>query len=206
MAPSVIIVKKHRTAISTTAREGNRKRSPTAVALPAPSRPRSTSSAAITPIDMPSRTTPSVLLEKPKRSCTHGICATQSPTAAPLTKNTPVVAIRGFTPYGLPGGKPRDGTGGSRPAFFVACVQMATTARTFAAIPPETAEVLRPVVSDLSDETIAAIAEEVPDYARAMEGDFGRAVRRGVEIAFDRFLQLVADPNADIRDASATSV
>jgi hypothetical protein len=83
---------------------------------------------------------------------------------------------------------------------------MPTTARTFAAIPPETAEVLRPVLSGLADETIAAIAEEVPDYARAMEGDFGRAVRRGVEIAFERFLTLVRDPAADLRDASETYV
>ena len=61
---------------------------------------------------------------------------------------------------------------------------MASTSRTFAVIPPATAEVLAPVLSDLADETIAAIAVEVPDYARAMEGEFGRAVRRGVEIAF----------------------
>ena len=68
--------------------------------------------------------------------------------------------------------------------------------RPFAAIPPETAGVLRPVLSELADETIAAIATEVPDYARAMEGDFGLAVRRGVEIAFERFLALIEDPKA----------
>ena len=83
---------------------------------------------------------------------------------------------------------------------------MATTARTFAAIPPETADVLRPVLSGLADETIAAIADEVPDYARAMEGDFGRAVRRGVEIAFERFLTLLTTPAADLRDARETYV
>src|SRR5919202_3283654 len=83
---------------------------------------------------------------------------------------------------------------------------MTRTEATFAAIPSETAEVLRPVLSGLADETIAAIAAEVPDYARAMEGDFGRAVRRGVEIAFERFLQLLADPAADLRDARETYV
>jgi hypothetical protein len=80
---------------------------------------------------------------------------------------------------------------------------MAQTHRTFAAVPPETADVLRPVLSGLADETIAAIAVEVPDYARAMEGDFGKAVRRGVEIAFQRFLELVVDPEADVRSARA---
>ncbi|MGH2970399.1 MAG: PucR family transcriptional regulator, partial [Solirubrobacteraceae bacterium] len=83
---------------------------------------------------------------------------------------------------------------------------MPTTARTFAAIPRETAEVLRPVLSGLADETIAAIAVEVPDYARAMEGEFGAGVRRGVEIAFQRFFNQVEDPAADVRGARATYV
>jgi PucR C-terminal helix-turn-helix domain len=50
------------------------------------------------------------------------------------------------------------------------------------------ADVLRPVLPDLSDEIIAAIAVEVPEYARPMEGAFGRAVRMGVERALTRFL------------------
>ena len=65
---------------------------------------------------------------------------------------------------------------------------------------------LRPVLSGLADETIAAIAAEVPDYARAMEGGFGRAVRRGVEIAFERFFDLVSNPEADVRSARAAYV
>ncbi len=83
---------------------------------------------------------------------------------------------------------------------------MPQTSRTFAAIPPETADVLRPALSGLADEVIAAIAAEVPDYARAMEGDFGKAVRRGVQIAFRRFLDLVLDPEADVRSARAAYV
>ncbi len=64
----------------------------------------------------------------------------------------------------------------------------------FEAIPAEAAAVLRPVLPGLADETIAAIAVEVPDYARAMEGPFGDAVRRGVEQALGRFVDAVADP------------
>ena len=60
---------------------------------------------------------------------------------------------------------------------------MPTPTRPFAAIPADAAEVLRPVLPSLADEMIAAIAREVPDYARAMEGEFGRVVRVGVEIA-----------------------
>ena len=50
--------------------------------------------ATMTAIDIATRTMPSVLLERSKRSCVHGICATQVPITAPLTKNIPVVAQR----------------------------------------------------------------------------------------------------------------
>ena len=71
---------------------------------------------------------------------------------------------------------------------------MAGVTRSFAAIPAEAADVLRPVLPGLADETIAAIAADVPEYAREMEGEFGRLVRLGVEVAFTRFVDLIADP------------
>src|ERR671919_2922811 len=77
---------------------------------------------------------------------------------------------------------------------------------TFAAVPPEAADVLRPVLPDLADETIAAIATEVPDYARAMEGEFGQVVRLGVEVAFNRFVDLLADPEPDATESRRTYV
>src|ERR671917_494815 len=70
------------------------------------------------------------------------------------------------------------------------------TAGPYDAVPPEAADVLRPVLPALADETIAAIAAEVPDYARAMEGPFGRTVRVGVERALGRFVDALADPAA----------
>jgi hypothetical protein len=45
------------------------------------------------------------------------------------------------------------------------------------------------------DEIVAAIAAEVPDYARAMEGPFGHGVRVGVERALGRFVEGLADPS-----------
>src|SRR5919108_4926352 len=85
---------------------------------------------------------------------------------------------------------------------------MATPAArtTFAAVPPEAADVLRPVLPGLADEMIAAIALEVPDYARAMEGTFGQLVRHGVEVALNRFMDMVADPTADVTRARDTYV
>ena len=56
---------------------------------------------------------------------------------------------------------------------------------------------LRPVLPGLADEMISAIAVEVPDYARAMEGEFGRVVRLGVENALGRFVDLIEDPTGD---------
>src|SRR5919106_2674456 len=84
---------------------------------------------------------------------------------------------------------------------------MATPVRTtFAAVPPEAAEVLRPGLPALADEIIEAIAAEVPDYARAMSGTFGQMVRLGVEVALGRFMDGVADPGADLKRASETYV
>src|SRR3954451_10311142 len=83
---------------------------------------------------------------------------------------------------------------------------MSVTSRSFDAIPPEAADVLRPVLPGLAEETIAAIVVEVPEYARAMEGEFGRLVRLGVEVAFNRFVDLVAQPSADIGVARETYV
>src|SRR5919112_3291098 len=76
---------------------------------------------------------------------------------------------------------------------------MATPAArtTFAAVPPEAADVLRPALPGLADEMIAAISAEVPDYARAMEGTFGQLVRMGVEVALNRFMDMVADPHRE---------
>jgi PucR C-terminal helix-turn-helix domain len=83
---------------------------------------------------------------------------------------------------------------------------MSPVGRPFATLPPETADVLRPVLPALADETIAAIAREVPGYARAMEGDFGRLVRLGVEVAFNRFIDLLVDPGADLGGGRDTYV
>src|SRR5918992_1591199 len=84
---------------------------------------------------------------------------------------------------------------------------MAMPARsTFAAVPPAAADVLRPVLPGLADDIIAAIATDVPGYARAMSGSFGQAVRVGVEVALTRFVDMVADPSADVTRAQDTYV
>jgi hypothetical protein len=83
---------------------------------------------------------------------------------------------------------------------------METGSRPYEVVPPQAADVLRPALPGLADEMIAAIAVEVPGYARAMEGDFGRLVRLGVEVALNRFVDLLADPEPDAAGSRRTYV
>src|SRR4051812_45665898 len=70
-----------------------------------------------------------------------------------------------------------------------------------ATLPPQAADALRSTLPELADSIVAAIAREVPDYARPMEGRFGETVRFGVQIALNRFVDLlVGDEVASARD------
>ena len=55
-------------------------------------------------------------------------------------------------------------------------------------LPAEAAEVLRPELPALAREILAAIREEVPSYARPLDGAFGRGLTAGVEEALSQFL------------------
>jgi PucR C-terminal helix-turn-helix domain len=63
-------------------------------------------------------------------------------------------------------------------------------------LPPELAAALRPCLPDLAQDIIAAIGRDVPDYARPLEGPFGRALRVGVQRALARFVDGIEDPGA----------
>jgi hypothetical protein len=64
-------------------------------------------------------------------------------------------------------------------------------------LPPEVANVLRPELPALADEIVAELSRGVPDYARPLEGPFGKALRSGVEEALGRFTTMVENPGAD---------
>ncbi len=63
--------------------------------------------------------------------------------------------------------------------------------------------VLRPGLPEVVDATVAAIAQEVPAYAGALDSDTGPVVRRGTEIALGRLLDLFGSdsPALDARSA-----
>src|SRR5215211_6774814 len=75
---------------------------------------------------------------------------------------------------------------------------MTTVTRTepWRALPASVADVLEPELPEATREILAAIAREVPEYARPLEGSFGRRVRTGVSEALRQFVALIRDPDA----------
>jgi hypothetical protein len=69
-----------------------------------------------------------------------------------------------------------------------------TTSRPWEAIPSEALDAIAPALPALVDEIVAAIAAEVPGYARPLEGAFGKGVRLGVEQALAQFDQMARNP------------
>lgn len=63
-------------------------------------------------------------------------------------------------------------------------------------LPPRLADLLEPELPEVAREAIQVIGAEVPEYARPLEGAFGRAVQRGVSEALQRFIALIRDPAA----------
>jgi PucR C-terminal helix-turn-helix domain len=64
------------------------------------------------------------------------------------------------------------------------------------ALPPRVADVIEPELEAITGEILATIAAEVPEYARPLEGRFGRGIRTGVGEALRQFVALVRDPDA----------
>jgi hypothetical protein len=65
------------------------------------------------------------------------------------------------------------------------------------ALPAEVADLIEPELETTTDEILATIAREVPDYARPLEGSFGHGVRTGVTEALRQFVELIRSPSGD---------
>src|SRR5260221_2982679 len=63
-------------------------------------------------------------------------------------------------------------------------------------LPAEVADLIEPELDVVTGEILAAIARDVPGYARPLEGSFGRGVRGGVSEALRQFVDLIRDPEA----------
>jgi hypothetical protein len=64
------------------------------------------------------------------------------------------------------------------------------------ALPADVADVIEPELPAITEEILATIALEVPEYARPLEGNFGRGVRTGVSEALRQFVALIREPDA----------
>jgi PucR C-terminal helix-turn-helix domain len=63
-------------------------------------------------------------------------------------------------------------------------------------LPAAAAEVIEPELTAVTEEILATIAREVPEYARPLEGSFGRGIQTGVAEALRQFVALIRDPDA----------
>jgi hypothetical protein len=68
---------------------------------------------------------------------------------------------------------------------------MTASARPWTTLDPGVAEALRPVLPEVVETTFADIAREIPTLGRNLDGPFGQALHRGVELALGRFLDLL---------------
>jgi PucR-like helix-turn-helix protein len=62
-------------------------------------------------------------------------------------------------------------------------------------LPPEVADLIEPELPAITEEILETIAREVPEYARPLEGRFGRGIRTGVGEALLQFVSLIRDPD-----------
>jgi PucR-like helix-turn-helix protein len=72
----------------------------------------------------------------------------------------------------------------------------AREAEPWRALPAAVADVIEPEIPALTTEMLATIGREVPEYARPLEGSFGRGIQVGVSEALRQFVALVRDPDA----------
>jgi PucR C-terminal helix-turn-helix domain len=63
-------------------------------------------------------------------------------------------------------------------------------------LPDQVADLIEGEIEPISGEILESIAHEVPEYARPLEGRFGRGIRRGVGEALAQFVALIRDPDS----------
>src|SRR3954471_21280609 len=62
------------------------------------------------------------------------------------------------------------------------------------ALPPTIADAIEPELPEATEEILATIGREVPEYARPLEGAFGVAICTGVTEALRQFVELIRNP------------
>jgi hypothetical protein len=63
-------------------------------------------------------------------------------------------------------------------------------------LPKQLAELLRPEMASLAAEIVDEIRAKIPNYARPLDGPYGKSIRAGVQHALTLFIEQIADPDA----------
>jgi hypothetical protein len=63
-------------------------------------------------------------------------------------------------------------------------------------LPAGVADLIEGEIEGISAEILESIAREIPEYARPLDGRFGRGIRRGVGEALAQFVAVIRDPDA----------
>jgi PucR C-terminal helix-turn-helix domain len=63
-------------------------------------------------------------------------------------------------------------------------------------LPSVIADLIEPELPAITEEILATIGRQVPEYERPLEGRFGRGIRTGVNEALLQFVALIRDPDA----------
>ncbi|MDX6615018.1 MAG: hypothetical protein QOD60_109 [Solirubrobacterales bacterium] len=74
--------------------------------------------------------------------------------------------------------------------------QTSAPAEPWRELPAEVADVIEPELPAVTADIFEAIAKEVPEYQRPLEGAFGKGLRVGVTEALRQFVALIRDPDS----------
>jgi hypothetical protein len=72
----------------------------------------------------------------------------------------------------------------------------ASSTQPWAALPKELSLLFRPHAETVAADILQEIQRSIPEYARPLEGPFGKAITDGIGQAIGQFIERLADPNA----------
>ncbi len=73
------------------------------------------------------------------------------------------------------------------------------------ALPRPLAEVLRPELTSVATEIVDEIRAKIPNYARPLDGPYGKSIRAGVHYALTLFIDQIGNPDASAQKCSTRS-
>src|SRR3954452_21941921 len=82
----------------------------------------------------------------------------------------------------------------------------ALAAEPWRGLPVQVADAIEPELDAITAEILATIGREVPEYARPLEGRFGRGLRTGVGEALLQFVALIRSPEAGRQPGREVSI